>query len=151
MYIKSSRVSSYLPETMEEYQLPLWLMTEDSDRPVDWRDKLQDELDEGDKDNVSVEIYSDEGILGREGLLDMFNLKRQPLADKHFWSLKLPKDTTYKDIRTDLASRMNVDSIEKLRLFVMGYGSVGQYHSAQWRNVPLSNRVGDSTGSADAI
>ena len=142
MYIKSSCVASYLPGKLEEYRVPLWLTVSLGDPPENYEQQLREKLEEDDKDGIAVEIYSDEGIIGRKGLLDMFNIKQQALAKDHFWALKLPKDTTFKEVRQDLAARLKLDNVEKLRLFVMTYGEVGQFTSAQWEPVYLPNSVG---------
>ena len=141
MYIKNSCVQAYMPGKLEDYQIPLWILSDSDERPTDWREQLGKQLGEEDKDGISVEIYHDEGILGRQGLLDMFNVKQQALANKRFWDLKLSAETTFKDIRNDLASRLQVDNVEKLRLFMVSYGDVGQYTSAQWEAVPLTRTV----------
>ena len=142
MYIKTSCVQSYLPGKLEDYSVPLWLTISLGD-PIDgYEEQLRTDLDDIDKEGIPVEVYSDEGVLGRKGLLDMFNIKQQALARDHFWTMNLSKDTTLKDIRHDLAARMEVDNVEKLRLFVMTYGEVGQYTSAQWEPAHLHKTVG---------
>ena len=141
MYIKTSCVEGYLPVKLEDYHVPLWLTTSLGDPPEGYEQKLRAELEDVDKDGIPVEVYSDKGVLGRKGLLDMFNIKQQALAGDHFWALKLPKDTTFRDIRRDLAARVKVDDVEAVRLFVMTYGEVGQFTSAQWEPALLRETV----------
>ena len=142
MYIKTECINSFLPGKLEDYHVPLWLTISLGDPADGHEEHLRSDLEAIDKDGIPVEIYSDEGVLGRKGLLDMFNIKQQALAKDHFWSLHLPKDTTFKDVRHDLAARMEVNDVKKLRLFVMTYGAVGQYTSAQWEPALLHNTVG---------
>ena len=138
MYIRNTCLPEYLPGELHDYHVPKWL------QPVqDSYDPPPDHEDEAKKDNVALEIYHDEGLIGRSGLLDMFNVKQQSLAGDHFKVLSVPRDMTFQDLRQQLADERQLEQPEALRIFMLAYGDLGQYTSARWARAELKSKVGD--------
>lgn len=145
MYIKTSRLSNYLPGSLEPFELQKWLTPHLEDSPPGSpsnpaEDKIAEQSEE-----IQVEVYSDEGVIGREGLLDMFNIKQQSQHHSLFHVLSSPKSASYQDLREQLAQKPGLEHPETIRLFIMGYSGLGKYASAHLSGVRLKRRIDDLT------
>ena len=137
MYIKNACLPEYLPGELHDYHVPKWLQpVQDSYEPP------TDHEDAPKKKTVALEVYHDEGLIGRSGLLDMYNVKQQSLARDHFKTLAVPHDMTFQELRQQLADERQLEKPEALRIFMLAYGELGQYTSARWGRAPLMSKVG---------
>jgi hypothetical protein len=136
MYIKTSRLSEYL-SALEPFSLPAWLMNAIGDPYVENEDNfIADPPQE--PAVVKVEAYLDSSLNGREGLLDMYNIK----GDHPEHTLELPMTMTFQDLRSKLAQKMNVAPSHALRLFIMNYSHAGAYSTAQLARPGLDETLG---------
>ncbi|EXJ64564.1 hypothetical protein A1O7_00900 [Cladophialophora yegresii CBS 114405] len=149
MYIRTSCLSDYLPGDLEPYKLPKWLATYFGSSYQEAPGNIAEEAPLAQSDEVQVEVYSDEGVIGRDGLLDMYNIKQQSQHKGLFHILKSPRKSTYQDLRSRLAQILELETPDHIRLFVMGYGGIGNYATAQLVGVNLKDSVGekDTTGA----
>jgi hypothetical protein len=143
MYIKTSCLGDYLPGGLEPYRLPKWLAPHLLMSHRDGPEHFIDEPTSESPDQIRVEVYSDEGIVGREGLLDMYNIKVQSRHKGLFHIMQTPPKATFKALRQQLAQEMAIDNVESIRLFTMGPGGIGNYASAQIAGVILNDYVGN--------
>ncbi|KIW35478.1 uncharacterized protein PV07_02174 [Cladophialophora immunda] len=143
MYIKTACLPQYLPEGLEPYQLPKWLAPYLDSSYQEAHGNFAEDSKDADLEEISVEVYSDEGIIGREGLLDMYNIKQQSRHKGLFHLLTSPKDATYQDLRQRLAGKLGISDPQTVRLFRMGYTGIGHYATAQMVHVALTDTVGD--------
>ncbi|KAL6244638.1 hypothetical protein RBB50_008166 [Rhinocladiella similis] len=145
MYIKTSRLGDYFPGRLEPYKLPKSLLPYlESQHHGGEFEELPASMDE---DEVKVELYSDQGIIGRRGLLDMFNIKRQCDHRGLFHITKLPPTATYQELRRQLAEKLELKNTKSIRLFLMGYTGLGHYTSAQMQPVDMTDLLRDARGS----
>ena len=151
MYIKTDCLADYLPGSLESYKLPKWLApyVESSyqERPEIFAEESASEQTE----QVKVEVYSDEGIIGREGLLDMYNIKEQSRHNGLFHIMSLAQTATYQDLRQQLAEKLGLEEPQMLRLFIMGYGGIGNYATAQMTGVNLKDTLANSRAVAQPL
>ncbi|OAL22805.1 hypothetical protein AYO22_06713 [Fonsecaea multimorphosa] len=143
MYIKTSCLADYLPGGLEAYQLPKWLAPYLDSSYQEAHGNFAEDSTEGDSEEINVEIYSDQGIVGREGLLDMYNIKQQSRHKGMFHLLSSPRNATYQDLRQRLAKTIGISDPLAIRLFRMGYSGIGHYATAQMLNVGMMDIVGD--------
>ncbi|KEF58147.1 uncharacterized protein A1O9_06071 [Exophiala aquamarina CBS 119918] len=141
MYIRTSCLPEYLPGALEPYRLPRWLASSLTWEYQDKHDPFVEEMVEENPDEVNVELYSEEGVYGREGLLDMFNIKKQSNHKGLYHCLTLPKSTTYQDLRTAFCGKLGIGNSSSLRLFIMRYSDIGNYTSALMEPVQLSRNI----------
>ncbi|OAP59538.1 hypothetical protein AYL99_06836 [Fonsecaea erecta] len=143
MYVKTSCLAEYLPGGLEPYALPKWLAPYLESSYQEAHGNFVEEPTDGASEEINVEVYSDEGIIGREGLLDMYNIKQQSRHKGLFHLLSSPKEATYQDLRQRLAGKLGISDPQMIRLFQMGYSGIGHYATAQMLNVNLTDTVGD--------
>jgi len=141
MYIRTSCLAEYLPGTLEPFQLPRWLASSLTWEYQDKHDPFDEEQVVETPDQVNVEVYSEDGVHGREGLLDMFNIKKQSNHKGLYHRFTLPKSTTYQDLRTVLAQELSMENSTCIRLFIMRYSDIGNYTSALMEPVQLSRNI----------
>jgi len=141
MYIRTSRLKEYLPGSLEPYNLPTWLKPF-LDEPFhdDAADGAKEDAEQK-LDNVNVEVYCDAGIIGRRGLLDMFNIRQQSLHQGHFRITQTSPEATFQDLRRQIAQKFNIDDPATIRLFVMNYSHVGYYTNAEMEPVSLKEQL----------
>ncbi|ETI28506.1 hypothetical protein G647_00955 [Cladophialophora carrionii CBS 160.54] len=151
MYIKTSRLGDYLPGDLEPYKLPNWLSYYLTSPLREAYDIFAEEASLAQSDEVQVEVYSDEGVIGREGLLDMYNIKQQSQHKGLFHILTLPRKSTYQDLRRQLARMLELETPEAIRLFLMGYGGIGNYATAQLVGVNLKDPVDEKSTAGAPI
>lgn len=151
MYIRTSCVPEYLPGTLEPYKLPRWLLPYITWEEPDKADLLAKKEVEDNPDEVNVELYSEEGVLGREGLLDMFNIKKQSDHKGLYHQITVPKTTSFQDLRTKLSQQLDIDDSSKIRLFIMSYSNTGNYTSAQMQPVELSHSIAEDRPEAQPL
>ncbi|KAK5197574.1 hypothetical protein LTR92_003514 [Exophiala xenobiotica] len=142
MYIKTSRLDDYLPGKLEPYKLPKSLLPHLESHFQGGEFTQAPTLDN--PDEIPVELYSDEGILGRQGLLDMFNIKRQSDHKGLFHIISVPKIATYQDLRLQLAQKLRLNDPKEIRLFLMSYTGLGHYTSAQMHAVDMMDLPRDA-------
>jgi len=145
MYIKTSRLGDYLPGKLEPYKLPKSLLPHLESHFQGGEFTETPTLDNSDE--IAVELYSDEGIIGRQGLLDMFNIKRQSDHKGLFHIIKVPKTATYQDLRLQLAQKLKLNDPKEIRLFLMSYTGLGHYTSAQMHAVDMMDLPRDAMRS----
>ncbi|OAL34372.1 hypothetical protein AYO20_06425 [Fonsecaea nubica] len=143
MYIKTSCLADYLPGGLEPYQLPKWLAPYLDSSYQEAHGNFTEDATDGDLQEISIEVYSDEGITGREGLLDMYNIKQQSRHKGMFHLLSSPRCATYQDLRQRLAAKLGISDPQTIRLFGMGYSGIGHYATAQLVNVHLTEAIGN--------
>ncbi|ETN46120.1 uncharacterized protein HMPREF1541_00304 [Cyphellophora europaea CBS 101466] len=129
LYIKTERLKEYLPGKLEDYNAPQWLMNSAEDV-------------EETPETIAFEVYHDTGAIGRQGLLDMFNLKQFSGDRGSFRSWALPSKTTIQELREQLACSMGLRSPEHLRVLNMTYGELGHYDNAMWGQLTLTSTLG---------
>ncbi|KIX07530.1 uncharacterized protein Z518_02183 [Rhinocladiella mackenziei CBS 650.93] len=142
MYVKTDRLQEYLPGELEPYKLPKWLVPYLESQFQEGDDIFAEDGASDESEEVNVEIYSEEGLIGRQGLLDMFNIKQQSQHKGKFHIMRTSKTSTYQDLRNQLAQRLAIGDPEKIRLFLMSYIGMGHYMSAQMKSVCLKDAVG---------
>lgn len=144
MYIRTSCLSEYLPGTLERWQLPRWLLTHVGCDHTPEDGQIAEETVEEFSDEVDVELYSDDGLHGREGLLNMFNIKKQSEHKGLYHCLTVPKSTSFQDLRATLSLKLDIDDPGKIRLFIMSYEYMCNYERTQVRPIRLSRNVGEA-------
>ena len=137
MYIRTSKMSEYLPGALEAYNLPSWL---EPTLPCKWHalDKSQ-EPKSTKAETVSIQIYNDESVNGRTGLLDMYNLKDVENPAIHICRLEVPPSTTFQEIRRKYCADHGIEKPRSVRLWSLQYTGVGGYISASLVRVALRN------------
>ncbi|KAJ9608957.1 hypothetical protein H2200_006728 [Cladophialophora chaetospira] len=143
MYIKTSRLGDYLPGSLEPFKLQKWLAPYLESSYQEATDNFVEDDTCEPSEEIQVEVYSDEGVIGREGLLDMFNIKQQSQHKGLFHFLKSPRNATFQDLRQQIAQKLGLEAPEAIRLFLMGYGGVGNYATAQMSCIRLKDRIGE--------
>ena len=134
MYIRADCIERYLPDSLEDYRVPQWLESEA--QKLDGGGEQKQSLNYTDEDMVDIEIYMESSLIGRRGLLDMFNVKHSPGKDAiQKWSL--PSTTTFQEVRRKVAESLEIANPMKLKLFTLGYGTLGQHDNARWHVVRL--------------
>lgn len=118
MYIRTSCVSEYLTGTLEEFKLPKWM------KPlglayVPAKGQFEDTTVADKTDQIHVECYSDEGLHGREGLLDTFKIRKQAEHKGRYLCLVVPRSTTFQEFRTQLSRELNIKDPSRIQLFKM--------------------------------
>ncbi|KIW72962.1 hypothetical protein, variant [Phialophora macrospora] len=151
MYIKTSCLGDYLPGNLEPYKLPRWLAPYLESSYREALDNFAEESPLAQSDEVQVEIYSDEGVSGGEGLLDIYNIKQQSRQKGLFHIIRSPQKSTYQDLKRQLARMLGLESPEPIRLFLMSYGAIGNYANAQLLAVNLKDSVGDKSTNGEPI
>lgn len=142
LYIKTERVKDYLPGTLEKYVAPNWLKKACDLESSENVDSSSREDAPSKPDSVAFEVYHDSCAIGRQGLLDMFNIKQFNGNRGSFRSWALPSKTTIQELRAQLATSMCLDVPERLRVFGMSFGEVGQYGNAMWNQLALDTTLG---------
>lgn len=142
MYIRTSCLSQYLPGQLEPYKLPKWLMPSLESHYPEADGIFAEDAVTDDSEELKVEIYSDQGVIGRQGLLDMFNIKQQSQHNGLYYIMTSPKTATYQDLRQRLAQKLEIADPQTIRLFLMSYTGIGNYVSDQMRCVSLQSVVG---------
>ncbi|KAK6366976.1 hypothetical protein LTS17_010527 [Exophiala oligosperma] len=145
MYIKTSRLGEYLPGGLEPYKLPKSLVPY-LEAQYNGGEFVEDRPSI-DEDEVRIEVYSDEAVTGRRGLLDMFNIKRQCEHQGLFHIMKLPPTATYQELRRQLAEKLGIENTKAIRLFLMGYTGLGHYTSARMQSVDMNDLLRDARHS----
>ncbi|KIW15465.1 hypothetical protein PV08_05511 [Exophiala spinifera] len=144
MYIRTSRLGEYLPGKLEPYKLPKSLLPylESQHHGGEFVETPQSMEGE----DVKVELYSDQAIIGRQGLLDMFNIKRQCEHKGLFHIMKFPRTATYQELRRQLAEKLGIENTKAIRLFLMSNTGLGHYVSAQMQAVDMIDLLPDTKG-----
>ncbi|EXJ70604.1 uncharacterized protein A1O5_06674 [Cladophialophora psammophila CBS 110553] len=151
MYIKISCLADYLPGGLEPYQLPKWLAPYLESSYQEAHGNFSEDTTDEDSEEINVEVYSDEGIVGREGLLDMYNIKVQSQHKGQFHLMSSPKKATYQEFRQRLAAKLGLEDPQMIRLFRMGYSGIGFYATAQMLNVHLLDTIGDGRATGQPL
>ncbi|RMZ87987.1 hypothetical protein DV736_g4776, partial [Chaetothyriales sp. CBS 134916] len=139
MYIKASCVTELLSGGLEDYEAPSWIL------PALERNVGSEEKTKGNEEAmVDVEVYHDDGMIGRPGLLDMFNMKTQTHGSPSFKKYTFPRSMTFYAVRRKLAEDYGLDNPQKLRIFIMGNDLMGQYTNLQLGNVRLKRTIADN-------
>ena len=150
MYIKTSRLGAYLPGKLDSYKLPRWLSHCLQSPHNEAGDKFEEDSTPEQAEDIEIEVYYDAGIIGRDGLLNMYSV-RQHLNQDFFYTLRSPITATYQDVRRQLAQKLGVEKVETIRLFGMSYGGTGNYEASQLSHLKLKECVGDSRKSGEPL
>lgn len=142
MYIRTSCLGEYLTGSLEPYKLPKWLAPYLESPFFGGDEVLVEDSSIDDADSIDLEVYSDEAIIGREGLLDMYSIKQQPQHKGMFHLMTSPRSATYQSLRSRLTQELGLESSARVRLFVMSYQGMGHYMNAQMHPVCLKDLVG---------
>ncbi|KAI1607898.1 ubiquitin thiolesterase [Exophiala viscosa] len=132
MYIKTSRLGEYLTGKLEPYNSvhphSEFHGSGGASAPESLpAESLPAESLPADPRQVTVELYSDECTIGREGLLDVFDLKRHAQEQRMcYYTMSVPEGSTYRDLRQRLAEELEIDDENQLRLFTLS--STGLEH-----------------------
>lgn len=145
MYIKTSCLSEYLPGKLEPYKLPKWLIPYLESQYQEGEGIFADDADNGDPECVDVEIYSDEGVIGREGPFDIFTLQQQCRRQGQQYVMPSAKSMTFQELRQRLAQKLGVGESEKIRLFLMRNSDVVVREHLRMTPVNLQGSVYEST------
>lgn len=143
MYVKTSCLSEYLPGKLEPYSLPHWLGPFLGSQYHETEATFTAEASSNDSEEIAVEIYSDKGIIGTEGLLDMSTVKEEARRQGLFYLVSMPKTSTFQDLRRRMAQMLQLDDPQMIRLFRMRYSGMGHNTSAQMRSINLEESLGD--------
>ena len=144
MYVRTTRLSDYLPTNVEPFKLAKWLAPHIESSYLGGPDIFAEDSMTEQPEEVSVEIYSDEGILGREGLLDWYKIRQKSRHKGLFHAMNLPSKATYQDLRQQLSKNLALEKPQMMRLFIMGCSSVGNFATAQMPDVNLKDSLGSS-------
>lgn len=137
LYVKTDCLQGYLPGKLEDYTAPEWLKKA-ADLDTDGQAQEAKEEISPKSDHVAFEVFHDECSIGRQGLLDMFNIKQFPVNRGSFHNWALPSRTTIQELRQHLSASMGLDKPERLRILQMSFGEVGQYGNAMWSQLTLN-------------
>lgn len=147
MYIRTDVLAEFLPGALEPYQMASWL------RPYLLAHcHTEDEPNEASKDSydfeTAIEIYSSASARGIKGSLDMYTLKDVQVTSTPPLKLTVPPETTYSELRRKIAKWTGVDNAEKIRLWKMKLGPLGEHVTASMDKVRLHRSV---NGSGDSV
>lgn len=126
MYVRTDLLKDFLPGALEPYELSPWLkncpQVKDYVESKDIQTEEEDTISE-----VKLQIYSSQRAKKRRGLVDI-----QDLKDLHALGgadppqhLTVPAETTYQELRQKLAKWNDIDSAEKIKLWIMQPPSPG--------------------------
>jgi hypothetical protein len=146
MYIRTDVLSEFLPGALEPFQMASWL------RPyLAAPCHIEDEPIETAKDNsdfeTAIEIYPSTGASGIKGSLDMYTLKDVQVTSTAPLKLTVPPETTYGEMRQKIAKWQGIDNVEKIRLWKMKLGQLGEHVTASMEKVRLHRPINGSDDS----
>ncbi|EXJ85389.1 hypothetical protein A1O1_05753 [Capronia coronata CBS 617.96] len=141
MYINTSCLHEYLPGKLEPYKLPRWLVPHLQSQYQDGVVILEDDSITKDSDYIDVEVHSDEGIMGRDGLLDMFTIQQQCRQEGKSYVLRSPRSATFQELRHQLSAMLNLAESDSICLFFLRYIGTGLHQSARMLPVNLHDLV----------
>ncbi|KIV80523.1 hypothetical protein PV11_08016 [Exophiala sideris] len=141
MYIKTSRLGEYLTGKLEPYKLPDSLLSRLAGQ-ASGGEFANDQLPI-DPEQFTVELYSDESTVGREGLLNIFDVKRHAQQQGLTYTMSLCKGTTYQDLRQQLTKKLKLEigDAKKLRLFSLDFSGLGNYMPRCLQPVDMKGRL----------
>ena len=147
MYIRTDVLTDFLPGALEPYQMAPWL------RPYLVAScHTEDEPNEAGKDicdfETAIEIYSSASARSIKGSLDMYTLKDIQVTSTPPLKLTVPPEITYTELRQKIAKWRDVDNIEKIRLWKMKLGPLGEHVTASMEKVRLHRSI---NGSGDSV
>ena len=149
MYIRNDVLKDYLPGSLEPYKLPSWM------RPrliaPCYDDETKTEEHEADEEETKVEIYHSTALCGKEGLLDMWGLRDQQGLSTQPLRLTVPSEICYTDLRQKIAQWQGIDNVEKIRLWKMKLGTLGENIMAALDAVPMRDDVGELPPSTSPL
>jgi hypothetical protein len=147
MYIRTDVLAEFLPGALEPYQMVSWL------RPYLVAPcHSEDEPNEVGKETydfeTAIEIYSSASAKSIKGSLDMYTLKDVQVTSTPPLKLTVPPETTYSELRQKIAKWRGVDQVEKIRLWKMKLGPLGEHVTASMEKVRLHRPI---NGSGDSV
>ena len=147
MYIRTDVLPEFLPGALEPYHMAPWL------RPYLVAPcHLEDEPDAAPKEaydlETAIEIYSSKSAGNIKGSLDMYTLKDVQVTSTPPLKLTVPPETTYTELRQKIAKWRGIDHVEKIRLWKMKLGPLGEHVTASMEKVRLHRSI---NGSGDSI
>ncbi|KIV88468.1 hypothetical protein PV10_08151 [Exophiala mesophila] len=140
MYVRSDLLGEYLAPYMEPYLLPEW-MVQHLQSGILSEGIISSEHIDGDTNEIQVEVYSDQAVIGRTGLLDPIKMTRQSQHLGTFHKMTFSSKFKFQDVRSAIATKLSIDNSERIRLFVLNFGSLGD--APEMFPVILSTTLGD--------
>jgi hypothetical protein len=146
MYIRTDVLTEFLPGALEPYQMASWLRPY-LVAPCHSEDEPNEANKETDDFEMAIEIYSSASASNIKGSLDMYTLKDVQVTSTPPLKLTVPPETTYGELRQKIAKWRGVDHVEKIRLWKMKLGPLGDHVTASMEKVRLHRSInwsGDS-------
>lgn len=125
MYVRSDLVREYLAPEMEPFPLPEWMLPHLQSGILSGEGIIADEHMVEDANDIQVEIYSDQGIVGRTGILDPFRMTLQSEHHGMFHKMAFPEKIKFQEVRSTIATKLSIEKSERIRLFVLNSGPLG--------------------------
>jgi len=152
IYIRTSRLSTYLPELLEPFQLSTWLKPYLEESYYHNPDLFAKD-DEVDKDKpVQIELFWDKLVGGQEGKLDLYKLKNSERARQNEYRQELTadRDSTIYDLKARLASVLGVED-RAFKIWAMNYYRLGAVSKAYMYVLPGDSIIGTCLGSSQLL
>ncbi|KAJ9655456.1 hypothetical protein H2198_005642 [Neophaeococcomyces mojaviensis] len=155
LYIRTSRLSTYLPEQLEPFQLPMWLkpyLEESYYHNPDLFEKA-DEAHKTDEDkSVRIELFWDKLVGGQEGKLDLYRLKSNEKARQKEYRQELTADRgcTMYEVKAKLASILGVED-KAFKIWAMNYYRLGAVSKAYMYVLPNDSIIATCLGSSQTL
>ena len=125
MYIRSDVLKEFLPGSLEPYSLPSWLHHH-LPSPCTVNGKKDEPKAEESNGEVQFEIYPSTNVSWMQGLIDMHKLRYPTAVPNPPLTLAVPPATTYAELRQKIAKWQQIDNPQKIRLWTMRPGPLGE-------------------------
>lgn len=146
MYIRNDVLKEFLPGSLETYHMPTWLQPH-LPAPCHSEEESNEAKDEKAEPETHIEIYSSTSACGTKGLLDVYRLKEVGTTTRFPLKVTVPPDTRYGELRQKIAKWQDISNVEKIRLWKMKLGPLGEHVSASMEKVRLHRTVSGSSQS----
>jgi hypothetical protein len=147
MYIRTDLLSEFLPGALEPFQMVSWLRPHLA-APCHSEDEPNEAAKENNDFETAIEIYSSASASSIKGSLDMYTLKDVQATSTAPLKLTVPQETTYSELRQKVAKWQGIDNVEKIRLWKMKLGPLGEHVTASMEKVRLHRSI---NGSGDSL
>lgn len=126
MYLRTSRLSEYLTDSLEPYKLASWLKPHLDEAYNQADDQFTEPEGVLDDVPVDVELFWDRSVSGQEGKLDLYKLKSHDKArqKENRQILTADRDATIGDVKTKLATLLDIDQ-KAFKLWAMNHHRLG--------------------------
>jgi hypothetical protein len=147
MYIRTDMLSEFLPGALEPFQMASWLRPYLA-APCHSEDEPNEAAKENNDFETAIEIYPSTSAGSIKGSLDMYTLKDVQVTSTAPLKLTVPPDTTYSEMRQKVAKWQGIDNVEKIRLWKMKLGPLGEHVTASMEKVRMHRSI---NGSGDPL